>query len=76
MKEELEKKEEQLQKKLSALQTAMQEKGMALSAARKMAAEKLQAAISSELMQLDMPKIQFVCEFSAQQPQASTPSVS
>ena len=52
---------EQLQKKLSALQTAMQEKGMALSAARKMAAEKLQAAISSELMQLDMPKIQFVC---------------
>lgn len=60
---------EQLQKKLSALQTAMQEKGMALSAARKMAAEKLQAAISSELMQLDMPKIQFVCEFSAQQPQ-------
>lgn len=30
---------------------------------------KLQAAISSELMQLDMPKIQFVCEFSAQQPQ-------
>lgn len=60
---------EQLQKKLSALQTAMQEKGMALSAARKMAAEKLQAAISSELMQLDMPKIQFVCEFSTQQPQ-------
>lgn len=60
---------EQLQKKLSALQTAMQEKGMALSAARKMAAEKIQAAISSELMQLDMPKIQFVCEFSAQQPQ-------
>ena len=60
---------EQLQKKLSALQTAMQEKGMALSAARKMAAEKLQAEISSELMQLDMPKIQFVCEFSAQQPQ-------
>ena len=58
---------EQLQKKLSALQTAMQEKGMALSAARKMAAEKLQAAISSE--QLDMPKIQFVCEFSTQQPQ-------
>ena len=58
---------EQLQKKLSALQTAMQEKGMALSAARKMAAEKLQAAISSELMQLDMPRIQFVCEFSAQQ---------
>lgn len=42
---------------------------MALSAARKMAAEKLQAAISSELMQLDMPKIQFVCEFSTQQPQ-------
>ena len=60
---------EQLQKKLSALQTARQEKGMALSAARKMAAEKLQAAISSELMQLDMPKIQFVCEFSTQQPQ-------
>lgn len=60
---------EQLQKKLSALQTAMQEKGIALSAARKMAAEKLQAAISFELMQLDMPKIQFVCEFSAQQPQ-------
>ena len=61
--------EDQREELMETLQTAMQEKGMALSAARKMAAEKLQAAISSELMQLDMPKIQFVCEFSAQQPQ-------
>ena len=30
-------------------------------------------AISSELTQLDMPKIQFVCEFSAQQPQENGP---
>ena len=60
---------EQLQKKRSVLQKTMLDKGTALSAARKTAAEKLQAAISSELMQLDMPKIQFVCEFSAQSPQ-------
>ena len=60
---------EQLQKKRSVLQKTMLDKGTALSAARKTAAEKLQAAISSELMQLDMPKIQFVCEFSVQSPQ-------
>ena len=57
---------EQLQKKLAVLQKTMQEKG---TAARKTAAESLQRAISSELMQLDMPKIQFVCEFSEQSPQ-------
>ena len=60
---------EQLRKKLSVLQKTMQEKGEALSAARKEAANRLQAAISAELMQLDMPKIQFVCEFTKQAPQ-------
>ena len=59
---------EQLQNKLSTLQKTMQEKGMTLST-RKSAAKTLQAAISSELIQLDMPKIQFVCEFSEQSPQ-------
>ncbi|MFR4068396.1 MAG: hypothetical protein ACLT1T_05655 [Oscillospiraceae bacterium] len=33
------------------------------------AAQRLQREISSELMQLDMPKIRFVCEFSEQTPQ-------
>ena len=42
---------------------------MTLSSTRKSAAKTLQAAISSELIQLDMPKIQFVCEFSEQSPQ-------
>ena len=60
---------EQLQNKLSTLQKTMQEKGMTLSSTRKSAAKTLQAAISSELIQLDMPKIQFVCEFSEQSPQ-------
>ena len=60
---------EQLQKKLSGLQKTVQEKGLALRKARQSAAERLQAAISSELMQLDMPKIQFVCEFTEQSPQ-------
>ena len=60
---------EQLQKKLDTLQKTMQEKGLALRKARQTAAERLQAAISSELMQLDMPKIQFVCEFTEQPPQ-------
>ena len=60
---------EQLQKKLSGLQKTMREAGEALSQARKAAAQRLQAAISAELMQLDMPKIRFVCEFSEQTPQ-------
>ena len=60
---------EQLQKKLSGLQKTMLEQGTALTEARKAAAQRLQREISSELMQLDMPKIRFVCEFSEQTPQ-------
>ncbi len=60
---------EQLQKKLSGLQKTMLEQGAALTEARKEAAQRLQREISSELMQLDMPKIRFVCEFSEQMPQ-------
>ena len=54
---------EQLQKKLSGLQKTLLEQGTALTEARKVAAQRLQREISSELMQLDMPKIRFVCEF-------------
>ena len=60
---------EQLQKKLSGLQKTLLEQGTALTEARKAAAQCLQREISSELMQLDMPKIRFVCEFSEQTPQ-------
>ena len=60
---------EQLQKKLSGLQKTLLEQGTALTEARKAAAQRLQREISSELMQLDMPKIRFVCEFSEQTPQ-------
>ena len=54
---------EQLQKKLSGLQKTLLEQGTALTEARKAAAQRLQREISSELMQLDMPKIRFVCQF-------------
>ena len=65
---------EQLQKKLSALQTDHAGKGHGTLCRAEIWRQKtLQAAISSELMQLDMPKIQFVCEFSAQSPAGKRP---
>ena len=51
------------------LMETLLEQGTALTEARKAAAQRLQREISSELMQLDMPKIRFVCEFSEQTPQ-------
>ena len=47
----------------AALKTA-RERGEALTAARKEAAEALQARIQEELRQLDMPKVRFEVEFS------------
>ena len=71
---------EQLQKKLSTLQTDYAGKGHDTFCRTENRRQKtLQAAISSELIQLDMPKIQFVCEFSdavSRRKTASTPSVS
>lgn len=53
----------QLEKQLKkALADAVQ-KGQALSAARKVAAEQLAARIQSELQQLDMPKVRFQVSF-------------
>ena len=59
----------QLQKQLTQLDETLRKEGLALRQARQAAARQLQAAITSELTQLDMPKIQFVCEFSEQPPQ-------
>lgn len=60
---------EQLQKTCRELEQTLLHKAAALTEARKQAAVRLQAEISSELAQLDMPKIQFVCDFSAQSAQ-------
>ena len=59
----------QLQKQLTQLDETLRKEGLALRQARQAAARQLQAAITSERTQLDMPKIQFVCEFSEQPPQ-------
>lgn len=60
---------EQLQKSCRELEQALTQKAVLLTAARKQAAVRLQADISSELAQLDMPKVQFVCDFAEQAPQ-------
>ena len=59
--EVLQKKQTQLQKEAVRLGEILREK-------RQEAALKMQAQICDELKQLDMPKIQFVCEFSGQEP--------
>mgnify|MGYP004534439697 CR=1 FL=1 len=60
---------ERLQKKLGALQKELDARGLALREARQAAAERMRERIQQELAQLDMPKIQFQCEFTAQPPQ-------
>ena len=59
---------EVLQKKQTQLQSQAVRLGELLREKRQAAAEQMQAQICEELRQLDMPKIQFVCEFSQQEP--------
>ena len=59
---------EVLQKKQTQLQNQAVRLGEILREKRQAAAEAMQAQICDELRQLDMPKIQFVCEFSQQEP--------
>ena len=55
---------EQLKKQLSAAQQQAEAAALALRESRKQTAQALQARIRTELAQLDMPRVQFVCEFS------------
>lgn len=59
---------EVLQKKQTQLQAEAVRLGELLREKRREGALKMQAQICEELKQLDMPKIQFVCEFSSQEP--------
>ena len=59
---------EVLQKKQTQLQSQAVRLGERLRERRQAAAEQMQSQICEELRQLDMPKIQFVCEFSQQEP--------
>lgn len=59
---------EVLQKKQTRLQAEAVRLGELLREKRREGALKMQAQICEELKQLDMPKIQFVCEFSSQEP--------
>ena len=54
---------ERLQKALAEYEQEAERDALLLRAARHAAADELQARIQSELAQLDMPKIQFVCQF-------------
>lgn len=53
----------QLETSLAKQEMAAQKAGEALRALRMQAGEELSARILSELAQLDMPKVQFVCQF-------------
>ena len=55
---------QRLEKELDKAKKEAQKRGEALSKARKKAAEELQKRVQEELRQLDMPKVQFVTEFS------------
>lgn len=55
---------ERLKKKLGQAEKAAWEKAELLRKARKAAAESLSQRILKELRQLDMPKVQFACQFS------------
>ena len=59
---------EVLQKKQTQLQNEAVRLGEILREKRREGTQKMQAQICEELRQLDMPKIQFVCEFSSQEP--------
>ena len=54
---------ERLEKQLHKAKKEAEDAALALRAARKETAEKLQIRIQTELAQLDMPKIRFVCQF-------------
>ncbi|HIS65025.1 MAG TPA: DNA repair protein RecN [Candidatus Avoscillospira avistercoris] len=54
---------EQLQKDLEKQEAKAKKAGLALRKIRKTAADALAERILSELVQLDMPKVQFVCQF-------------
>ena len=55
---------QRLEKELDKARKEAQKRGEALSNARKKAADDLQKRVQEELRQLDMPKVQFVTEFS------------
>ena len=54
---------ERLKKKLSVAETESKQNAQRLSENRKISAERLSKQILSELAQLDMPRVQFSCEF-------------
>ncbi|MCQ2420448.1 MAG: DNA repair protein RecN [Clostridia bacterium] len=62
---------EALQKKLLELQREQEKAGIALRIIRFAAAQELENRIRSELAELDMPGIQFLCQFSEQSPAAN-----
>ena len=55
---------QKLEKELEKAKKEARKRGEALSKARKQAADNLQKRVQEELRQLDMPKVQFVTEFS------------
>lgn len=59
---------EQLEKLAARQEKAAREAGLVLRGLRQSAAESLSGRILSELAQLDMPKVQFVCQFEEQEP--------
>ena len=60
---------ERLRAQLAKQDEEVQQAGLALREARKQAAVELEQRIQTELSQLDMPKVQFQCQFEAQKPQ-------
>ena len=60
---------ERLRAQLAKQDAEVQQAGLALREARKQAAVELEQRIQTELSQLDMPKVQFQCQFEEQKPQ-------
>ena len=60
---------ERLRAQLAKQDEEVQQAGLALREARKQAAVELEQRIQTELSQLDMPKVQFQCQFEEQKPQ-------
>ena len=60
---------ERLRAQLAKQDAEVQQAGLALREARKRAAVELEKRIQTELSQLDMPKVQFQCQFEEQKPQ-------
>ena len=59
---------QKLNTELLKLEKQARQAGLVLRQARQTAAKELEARITSELAQLDMPKIRFVCQFEEQPP--------